>query len=129
MSRPKSVSRQERLDDGQTYQGFEFKGKWHKPLTGGALKFLQRIGSPLYTSNFENYPDIDILLEYLFATCATPKELAEAAINWAEVQYEFASNYTVKELSDPIIAQSIVRDIGNQNAAAVEVKTSEHAKK
>lgn len=129
MSRQKTESRQEKLDDGLTYTGFEFKGKWHKPLTGGSLKFLQRINSPLYTSNFENYPEIDILIEYLFATSATPKELGEAVSNWQEIQFEFANNYTVKDLSDPIISESIIRDIGNQNAAAVEVRHDETTKK
>jgi hypothetical protein len=123
MARLKTDSRQKRLDDGQAYEGFDFKGIHHKPLTAAALKFLQRINSPLYTSNFENYPEVDIVLEYLFATSSTPKELGEAANKWDELQFEFANNYTVKDLSDPLIAESIVRDIGNQNAATIEVRT------
>lgn len=129
MKREKTPERQEKLDDGLTYDGFELNGIHHKPLTGGALKFLQRINSPLYTSNFENYPEIDIVLEYLFATSASPKELAEAARNWEDIQFEFANNYSVKDLSNPIIAQSIVRDIGNQNAASIEVREEPNEKK
>jgi hypothetical protein len=124
----KTQNRQERLDDGQTYSGFEYKGKFHKPLTAAALKFLQRINSPLYTSDFKDYPEVDIVLEYLFATSATPQELCESVDRWDEVQFEFANNYTIKDLSNPIIAESIVRDIGNQNAATIEVRTDDQKK-
>jgi hypothetical protein len=116
--------RADKLNDGQMYTGFTYKGRKHRPLTAGALKFLQRIGSPLYTSDFEGYSEVDIIIEYLFATSADSEEMAYGIDNWKTVQFSFANDYTMKDLSDPIIVESMTRDIGNQTAASVEVKTT-----
>lgn len=129
MKKEKSDSRQAKLDDGQMYEGFEFKGRKHRPLTGGALKFLQRIGSALYDNNFEGCSELDVVLEYLYATSATPTEMCKAIDNWETVQFEFADQYTAKDLIDPIIIQSMMRDIANQTAATFEIETSEDSKK
>lgn len=125
----KERTRQEMLDDGQTYTGFEFKGRKHKPLTGGALKFLQRIGSPLFTNEANGRTEIDIVIEYLFATSATIKELCDSVDNWEQISYQFADQYTVKELTDPIIMESIIRDIQNQTGASIEVESGDDKKK
>lgn len=127
--REKSKSRQEKLSDGQTYTGFEFKGVKHRPLTGGALKFLQRINSALYTSDYENTSPVDIVVEFLYATSASARELCEAADNWNVLQYEFADGYTIQELSDPIIIDNLSRDLGNQRAASFEVVAEGDSKK
>lgn len=122
MKREKSEDRELRLSDALTYNGFTFKGRKHRPLTAGALKFLQRINSPLYTTNIEGYSEIDIIIEYLFATSADAEELAFAIDNWKTVQFAFANDYTMKDLADPIIIESLNRDFNNQTAASIEVK-------
>ncbi len=124
MKTEEKQNREEKLSDGQTYTGFTFKGRTHKPLTAGALKFLQRINSPLYTSQFEGYSEIDIIIEYLFATSADSEEMAYAIDNWKTVQFAFANDYTMKDLGNPIVAESMTRDITNQSAASIEVKSN-----
>ena len=128
MKREKSEDREQKLSDSTTYNGFTFKGRKHRPLTAGALKFLQRINSPLYTTEIEGYSEIDIIIEYLFATSADAQDLAYAIDNWNTVQFAFANDYTMKDLSDPIIIQSLNRDFNNQTAASIEVKDNNEKK-
>lgn len=124
----KTDIRTEKLNDGQINLGFELNGRKHKPLTGAGLKFLERIKSPIYTSDYKDYPELDIIVEYLFATSATPQELAEGAANWDVLQFTFAADYTVGDLTNPAIVKGIMRDITNQNAATVDVKAGEGKK-
>lgn len=122
-------TREQKLNDGMTYQGFELNGKFHKPLTAASMKFLQRINSPIYTAQYENYPEVDIILEYLYATSHDYKQLAEAPAKWDTLQFEYADQFNVADITKQEVVDNILRDIQNQRAANVEVRNDESEKK
>lgn len=124
-------TRQEKLDDGQMYNGFDLKGVRHKPLTAGSYKFLQRIKSPIYTRDFVNADEMDIILQYLFATSTehNAETLNNAVSNWDIVVMEYADKFNIKEITDPKIIDCILRDIQNQDAACVEVREDADSEK
>lgn len=118
----KKRTRDDKLNDGQMYMGFELNGITHKPLTAASMKFLERINSPIYTSDYAGYSEMDVILEYLYATSHTFPELVKAIENWDIVQFEYADQFSVRDITDPKIVDCILRDIQNQNAANVEVR-------
>lgn len=125
----KRRSRQEKLNDGLTYNGFDLKGIHYNPLNGGSMKFLERIKSPIYTSEYEGYSEMDIVIEYLYATSHSWEELAKAPEKWDVLQFEYAASFHVSDITNPEILGHIVRDIENQNAASVTVRSEDTEKK